>query len=379
MQTSKSFGKLSLTVLGFTVGSCFCLVWACYALLYSPLKLCPTSAYENLRPTPTAADVNYRKEYYGRAKYIAWQGSYLYSAVGPELTILDISDPIHPSVASKLIIPHWYPVSDLYIVDRYAYIETGHTIWIVDISNPREPILTGSFSTNYLRNIAISGNFAYVTTADCTAGSVTNIIGNRCGGALHTVDITNPAKPEFIGCYEAEQVLGQVLISGNYGYMGQLVMDISNPNSLAKVSTYGKGLSGLRTISGPYIYVNDVPYLHIFDISNPKRPAEIADIEIKGIPVAIEATEHYVYIINNCALCQGLRIIDVSNPYNPVQVGFHSIRYDMSDLAVTDEYAYIVESPKLDVDAGKYVGGSLRIINISDPANPIEVGVYVPQ
>ncbi|MCK4545009.1 T9SS type A sorting domain-containing protein, partial [candidate division WOR-3 bacterium] len=61
----------------------------------------------------------------------------------------------------------------------------------------------------------------------------------------------------------------------------------------------------------------------------------------------------------------GLRLINVSDPSNPTEIGF----YDTWDIAfsvyVKDSVAYVAD-----------YGAGLRIINVSDPSNPTEIGFY---
>ena len=59
----------------------------------------------------------------------------------------------------------------------------------------------------------------------------------------------------------------------------------------------------------------------------------------------------------------GLRVIDVSNPAAPVEVGFLDTGGLWFDVAVVDGMAYI---------AG---GAGLHVIDVSNPASPVEVGV----
>ncbi|MFQ6042775.1 MAG: FlgD immunoglobulin-like domain containing protein, partial [Candidatus Poribacteria bacterium] len=60
-----------------------------------------------------------------------------------------------------------------------------------------------------------------------------------------------------------------------------------------------------------------------------------------------------------------LRVIDVSNPQNPVEVGFYDTLGDANDVYVSESYAYVADG-----DSG------LRVIDVSSPENPVEVGFY---
>jgi hypothetical protein len=66
----------------------------------------------------------------------------------------------------------------------------------------------------------------------------------------------------------------------------------------------------------------------------------------------------------------GLRIIDVSTPSSPVEVGFYSKGGSAVSVAVSSGYAYVAY----------WVGGldgGLRIIDVSTPSSPVEVGFCV--
>ncbi|GBE30190.1 LVIVD repeat protein [bacterium BMS3Bbin04] len=73
---------------------------------------------------------------------------------------------------------------------------------------------------------------------------------------------------------------------------------------------------------------------------------------------------NYAYLATGAT---GLRIVDVSDPAAPVEIG--SISYDdpheVYDVAISGDYAYLA--------VGNH---GLRAIDVSDPADPIEVGSY---
>jgi hypothetical protein len=63
------------------------------------------------------------------------------------------------------------------------------------------------------------------------------------------------------------------------------------------------------------------------------------------------------------ALGNGLKVIDVSNPANPVLVGSNDTIGSPYGLAVAGNYVYVVDSK-----------AGLQVIDVSDPANPLRVG-----
>ena len=61
----------------------------------------------------------------------------------------------------------------------------------------------------------------------------------------------------------------------------------------------------------------------------------------------------------------GLRIIDISDVANPTELGDYDTPGNARDVTATGNYAYV---------ADEYQG--LRIIDVSDPAHPVQVGLY---
>jgi len=61
----------------------------------------------------------------------------------------------------------------------------------------------------------------------------------------------------------------------------------------------------------------------------------------------------------------GLRVLDVSDPQNPQEVGFYDTPGQAWRLAVVGNYAYVADA-----------GSGLRIVDVSNPQDPQEVGYY---
>jgi len=68
----------------------------------------------------------------------------------------------------------------------------------------------------------------------------------------------------------------------------------------------------------------------------------------------------YAYV---AAGYSGLRILDISDPETPIEVGYCQTPDDAEAVDVQGNYAYIADWEK-----------ALRIIDISDPSDPHEVG-----
>jgi hypothetical protein len=70
----------------------------------------------------------------------------------------------------------------------------------------------------------------------------------------------------------------------------------------------------------------------------------------------------YAYV---AAMRAGLRVVDVSDPSTPREVGFYEALTPAHDIAVSGSHAYVAA-----LKAG------LRVVDVSDPSTPREVGFY---
>jgi hypothetical protein len=64
----------------------------------------------------------------------------------------------------------------------------------------------------------------------------------------------------------------------------------------------------------------------------------------------------------------GLRVIDVSTPSAPAEVGFVDTTGSEVDVAASGGYAYVAYA------GDEYTGTGLRVIDVSTPSAPVEVG-----
>ena len=116
-------------------------------------------------------------------------------------------------------------------------------------------------------------------------------------------------------------------------------------------------------VQGDYAYIGEGPRLAILDISNPASPTVAGKtVPLPGVVRGVAVTGGYAYIADREG---GLRVVDVSTPANPAEVGFYDTPGHAYGVAVAGGYAYIADW-----------GGGLRVVDISNPVNPTEVGFY---
>jgi choice-of-anchor B domain-containing protein len=182
--------------------------------------------------------------------------------------------------------------------------------------------------------------------------------GETCGGALHMVDIRDPAHPKFAGCY-ADPATGRartgythdaqcVVYRGpDADYRGREicfnssetalgiadVTDKANPKSIS-VATYPNvsyAHQGWLSEDQRYFFLDDEG--DELDGTTPRTRTLVFDLADLDDPVVAKeyqgetaATDHNLYVHGNLMYesnyVAGLRIIDVKDPLNPKEVGF---------------------------------------------------------
>jgi hypothetical protein len=290
---------------------------------------------------------------------------------------------------------------DVFVSGNIAYVTSfvDHAMTIIDISNPAAPAELGialdnsqggSFSRleNAFR-VVVSGSRAYITGED----------------AMTIIDVSNPAVPAQLGIALDDGRGGtfgrldgphDVFIVGNTAYVAArdddalTIIDITNPAALVELgvaldNSQGGSFSRLDGATGVFLLGN-IAYvtslnddaLTIIDVSNPAAPIElgVALDDSQGgtfsrldgaTSVFVSGTIAYV----TASLDDAVTIIDVSNPANPVELGvalddsfggpFARLN-NCTDIVVVGSTAYAISRNDR----------ALTAIDVSNPVFPIE-------
>lgn len=349
---------------------------------------------------------------------LAVQGRYLYITLPSGLLkVVDISNPLSPTWVAALDSGGRF-IHRMAAVGRYLYIVAPYNgLWTVDVVSPTQPVSVGWFESYEIGpawGMVASGNYAYVSGLRGGLGivSIANrmnpvLVGGVSGdsplifdfevmppylyaspwaGKIIAYDISVPYRPVEAGVFDIrdsgrfftfarrDSLLFAAESGENAAPPGRFrVLDISNPANITQVGIYtytppvpvGGGLEGV-VLSGTYAYVGARGYgLLVIDISDPAHPTLAGSLDIFTNQRDVGISGNLVYVSDAFGERRGIHILDISNPISPTPVGFY-------DTGSANPYSFAVLGHYLYVPAGD----ALRIVDVSDPALPVELARY---
>ncbi len=208
---------------------------------------------------------------------------------------------------------------------NYAYIALGARLSVLDVSSKSNPRL--------LPQSVLFDDLVEAVTVAPTAAQVYVATGDS---GLHILDIADPLRPVECGA-------------------------LDTPGSAADVA-----------IDGTRAYVADSDEgLRIVDVHDAQRPREIGHFATASSAKGIAVQGGYAYVAVHSA---GLEIIDVQLPSGPSLIG----RFDTPGYAravdVSGAYVCVAEEARWSDDISDYVGGGLRMIDVTDSRHPVASG-----
>ena len=210
-------------------------------------------------------------------------GNYAYVANDDDdvpLQIIDVTNITSPLLAASFDPPGASEEGEaVFYYAGKVYLGTvavaGPEFFVIDVSNPSNPMELGSFNVGAdVNGIFISGNTAYLATSDDSK-------------ELLVLNVSNPSNITLLGSYSAPggENGESIYVSGNIAYLGRssgsndfITLDVSSPaapKQLGVVNLGGAGVNG--------IYVRD--YLAFLATNDSNKEFQAWNISSSSAPV----------------------------------------------------------------------------------------------
>ncbi len=245
-------------------------------------------------------------------------------------------------------------VQDITLSGATVYAANGWGLQVFDVSSTTTPQATGYWNTpGPTFGVAASGTWAYVASGDL---------------GLQDVDAAGASSMSLMNA-ASNPAIGDMVIREDFAYTVSStfrVMDIHDPS--APVVTGSAGITGGNCValSGPWAFVADGSAgLTVVDITNSSSPQIIASTRLTGTLQAVAVLGDYAY----AAEYGSLQIFDISDPQHPSALFTSYLDADtgMRDIAIREGLAYIT-------DGNYFRPSSLRVIDVTDPTAPHQIG-----
>ncbi|MEM8531094.1 MAG: beta-propeller domain-containing protein [Chloroflexota bacterium] len=257
------------------------------------------------------------------------QGSLAYIGSRHKIHLVNVSDPRNPILVSQINVPY---IATMQMLNDRMYVYSDSLgfqgdLYIFDVSNPAEPQqierinIEGLISVN---NLAVIDNQIFVLT------SYINTNEDIPVSELHRIDISDPERAILINSYKTDSHLTDMEIIGNYIYMVgqehlhivdreeslQLISRTDVSRNAAKSWSEVKVRDNTAYITIWDLYDNDAT-IQLLDVSNPAQPIRMGQIDTQGAGYDIQIIDGLVYIANGR---QGLRILRIQPELIPPEI-----------------------------------------------------------
>ncbi|MFQ5917520.1 MAG: FlgD immunoglobulin-like domain containing protein [Candidatus Binatia bacterium] len=232
---------------------------------------------------------------------------------------------------------------------------------VLNLGNSPHGLELGSLDSKPYDSKAVAGNYFYALYDN----SHRTVDFEREGWEDHlaVVDISDPRNPVVVGDWQDDRA---VWLSG-----------VSLNESATRA--YVTGFSGTQPN-----WIGD-GYLYVLDIQNPSQPTELGryvfptdyvDVSIArptGDDNLVALADHAWY-----TPCGILHILDTSNPDSIHEISTFAL--PQSSLRVCESKPYYIATDvaiRGNLVYSTWLGGGVRAIDISDPANPVQAGWFL--
>jgi hypothetical protein len=321
--------------------------------------------------------------------------------------VLDLSDPVQPMLLAEfntglflLNEPTWVePTGDIgFIGGVYGEVP------VVDLSDPSAPSEITRIPILFeVKATASEGEFFYAATFGrrSFAGVDTS--------AFHIFDVANPAAPLLLNViFDNHFWAFSLAVRDGIAYLGASsglhVLDVSDPRAVTELGfmDFYSAPVAMEFVGNLLHLVGMTGELHIVDLTDPANLVLLSTTDLKvGRAEALSVHDGMAVI---ACRGSGLRVVDVTDPTSPSGAASwpstgrcHGVLLEESRVCILetdrllvaeDEFPRFVEPTStlaLDIYPRRqiladgllyYLDRELHIVDVSDPAMPVEIGLF---
>jgi len=298
-------------------------------------------------------------------------------------SFIEVTDPENPVYLGDLPMTEGANAAswrDMKVYQHYVYVvadgsgQHGMQVFdlnhLLDVSEP-QTFAPDAYYPDFgsAHNIVINEDTGFAYAVGVNSG------GETCGGGLHMMDIREPLNPTFVGCFghegtgragtgyshdaqcvvyagpDTEHAGKEICFGGNETAVSIAdVTDKSNPiaMSVAEYPSAGYTHQGWLSDDHEFFYVND----ELDEVSGEQSRTRTMIFDVRDLddPILVQemlgttaSSDHNLYVQGNYMYQSnynsGLRIFDISDPANPVEVAFFDVHPGSDDAGFSGSWS----------------------------------------
>ena len=302
----------------------------------------------------------------GAGGFIDVVGNRLYACDGP-MGVADLTVTPNPTRLGEFVGVGGYYCYKLVVANNLAFAAMDSDgLKVVNVSDPASMSLRSAIQTlGGVNDVWVSGGSAFV--------------GN--GSGLHSLDVSNPAKPARLATLPGDRVTSLVVANGKatlvqYGDNTVRIANVATPAALSPLGIYTNvepwavALMGTTPVLvGATTDAAHLPKIDVLNISSPSAPRSTGSLLLDNAYGDAEA----VTVVSNWAFVgranTALDVVSLANPASPQKVGSVPITNNVWNVAVSADGNFV------------YVGDvalGIQVVDVTVKTMPVLGQVIIP-
>ena len=262
----------------------------------------------------------------------------------PDFYIIDATDGEHPLVKSNLNTGPGLNALD--VAGQYVYLanrDADAQLQIINASDLNNPVLIKSYKLpNTSDDDGIPLSIFYASSKIYLGMKKNN------GPEFNIIDVSNPNNPVLLGSYEINDNVNDIYINSNRAYLatdlggaGLIILDVSNSASASLLGqAYSADTNSVFNDSSSLTFLSPGQELHIANTANPNSIIDQGSINV-GDKINDIARRGYLVFLATSNSNRELQIINISDPASPALWSFFNFSQIGTGIDYEDNIVYI--------------------------------------
>ncbi|MEO0078791.1 MAG: hypothetical protein ABIK86_07340, partial [candidate division WOR-3 bacterium] len=266
------------------------------------------------------------------------------------VTVVDVTDIEHPVELGELVLSG-YP-RRVVVRDSLAFVANYDGLAIVSLANPARPALLAQTTTSYYTyKVTVKDTFAYVAEREW----------NPYHGTLLVYGLSDPRQPHLLGSYSTngggvEAVAHPVgrycyVVSQGWSLNEFAIISVEDPRAPRRVS--GLAINGYPIdvdAAGEYCYAlvtSPNQRIEVISVADTLQPGLVATVGLTNSPRALYVRAPYLFV---SYYYHGIEVFDISNPAAPRSIATCDLPGSAQGLYCDDQwYIYVGDSHSVEL------------------------------